>query len=90
MQPKSKFPLEVICMSKDKKSRYGSVYVPEKSQENSKKTGSIGSNAKKIEELETIIDQLKESIVKSNRDILDALYNVDEGNFSPSFLKLIP
>lgn len=75
-------------MSKDKKHSYGAAYIPEAPKE-VRKRGSGGDSSGRIAEIEAAIEEIKNSFAKSNRDNLDAMYNIDEDNLSGSFRRLL-
>ena len=68
--------------------KYGAVYVPEEKVKETAKRGAPKSSGK-MAEIEEIIRQLQDEMKKSNRDNLDALYNIDEDNISSSYRKKI-
>ena len=75
-------------MSKDNK--YLSSYVPEvpkKIANDSIKKSYDDDN--KIAQIEEALSDIQESMEKSNRDNLDAMYNIDTDNLSPYFKKLL-
>ncbi len=74
-------------MSKDK-SKYLSAFIPSISDKpkNDSVKRSYG-DGNKIKEIEKALAAIEESITKSNRDNLDAMYNIDEDNLSPYFKK---
>lgn len=74
-------------MSKDNQ-RYLSAFIPsapKKSSSSDVKRSADSEN--KIEEIEETLSAIKESMAKSNRDNLDAMYNIDEDNLSTYFKK---
>jgi len=74
-------------MSKDKH-RYGASYIPEPPKE-SRKRSAGGENGGRIREIEDAIEEIKNSMIKSNRDNLDAMYNIDVDNLDVSFRRLL-
>lgn len=75
-------------MSKDKAKKYGSAYIPEPPKE-SRKRSAGGENGGRIREIEDAIEEIKNSMIKSNRDNLDAMYNIDVDNLDVSFRRLL-
>lgn len=76
-------------MPKDKRIvKYGSVYIPEEKPKSSAKRGEVKDGGR-MQEMEESIRELQDEIKKSNRDNLDAMYNIDEDNLSSSYRKKI-
>lgn len=73
-------------MSKDKKKTYLSAYIPDIPEKIKEK--SPGNRSEKIDEIEKAIQSIKDSMIKSNRDNLDAMYNIDMDNMSSSLRRL--
>lgn len=74
-------------MSKDNQ-KYLSAFIPPVSKKSS--SGDIKRSAdsgNKIAEIEKALSAIEESMAKSNRDNLDAMYNIDEDNLSTYFKK---
>ena len=73
-------------MSRDNK-KYGSAYIPAP-QKSITKT-SKQSKSDKIKQIEEAIQAIEDNLAKSNRDNLDAMYNIDKDNLSSSLRKLL-
>lgn len=73
-------------MSKDKKKTYLSAYIPDIPEKIKEK--SPRNHSEKIDEIEKAIQSIKDSMIKSNRDNLDAMYNIDMDNMSSSLRRL--
>lgn len=74
-------------MSKDNQ-KYLSAFIPPVSKKSS--SGDVKRSAdsgNKIAEIEKALSAIEESMKKSNRDNLDAMYNIDEDNLSTYFKK---
>lgn len=71
----------------DKKHRYLNATLPEAVKE-AKERSSLKSD-ERMKKLEDSIAALTDMMTKSNRDNLDAMYNLDADNFSPAFKKQI-
>ena len=74
-------------MSKDKH-RYGGAAIPDVPKKASG-TGSSGTSGGRLKEIEDAIDDIKNSMVKSNRDNLDSMYNIGEENLDGAFRRLL-
>ena len=83
MRRNCRFPGEVICIKKDK---YGSMYVPK--EESTPKEGKKPSGDNALDQIRNDIERMKDESIKKNRDNLDALYNIDMRNMSPSMRRL--
>lgn len=83
MRRNCRFPGEVICIKKDK---YGSMYVPK--EEKAPKEGKKPSGDNALDQIRNDIERMKDESIKKNRDNLDALYNIDMRNMSPSMRRL--
>jgi roadblock/LC7 domain-containing protein len=74
-------------LSKDNQ-KYLSAFIPPVSKKSS--SGDVKRSAdsgNKIAEIEKALSAIEESMKKSNRDNLDAMYNIDEDNLSTYFKK---
>lgn len=74
-------------MSKDKH-KYGGAAIPDVPKKASG-TGSSGDSGGRLKEIEDAIDDIKNSMVKSNRDNLDSMYNIGEENLDGAFRRLL-
>lgn len=83
MRRNCRFPGEVICIKKDK---YGSMYVPK--EEKAPKEGKKPEGESALDQIRNDIERMKDESIKKNRDNLDALYNIDMRNMSPSMKRL--
>lgn len=83
MRRNCRFPGEVICIKKDK---YGSMYVPK--EEKVPKEGKKPEGESALDQIREDIERMKDESIKKNRDNLDALYNIDMRNMSPSMRRL--
>lgn len=83
MRRNCRFPGEVICIKKDK---YGSMYVPK--EEKAQKEGKKPEGESALDQIREDIERMKDESIKKNRDNLDALYNIDMRNMSPSMRRL--
>lgn len=83
MRRNCRFPGEVICIKKDK---YGSMYVPK--EEKAPKEGKKPEGESALDQIRNDIERMKDESIKKNRDNLDALYNIDMRNMSPSMRRL--
>lgn len=74
-------------MSKDNQ-KYLSAFIPSAAKKSSSSDVKQSSDSKnKIAEIEKALSAIEESMSKSNRDNLDAMYNIDEDNLSTYFKK---
>lgn len=83
MRRNCRFHGEVICI---KNGKYGSMYVPK--EESAPKEGKKPSGDNALDGLREDIERIKDENIKRNRDNLDALYNIDMRNMSPSMKRL--
>lgn len=83
MRRSCRFHGEVITI---KNGKYGSMYVPK--EELAPKEGKKPSGDNALDRLREDIERIKDENIKRNRDNLDALYNIDMRNISPSMKRL--
>lgn len=83
MRRNCRFHGEVITI---KNGKYGSMYVPK--EESAPKEGKKPSGDNAFDRLREDIERIKDENIKRNRDNLDALYNIDMRNMSPSMKRL--
>lgn len=83
MRRNCRFHGEVITI---KNGKYGSMYVPK--EESAPKEGKKPSRDNAFDRLREDIERIKDENIKRNRDNLDALYNIDMRNMSPSMKRL--
>ena len=83
MQRNCRFHGEVIII---KNGKYGSMYVPK--EESAPKEGKKPSGDNALDRLREDIERIKDENIKRNRDNLDAMYNIDMRNMSPSMKRL--
>ena len=75
-------------MSKDKRAKYGSVYVPQ-NQKQAAKRGSVDDENGGLSRIEKVIAEIQDSMAKSNRDNMDAMQNIDEDNLSAALRRTL-